>query len=71
MVKKTIRAEVLISFIGGEEPPKDKTDKLLIQVENNLNELPSQMITDPDYTGFVATRFHFREEVKPIARDDE
>lgn len=71
MVKKVIKAEVLISFIGGEAPPKDKTDRLLIQVENNLNQLPSQMLTDPDYTGFVATRFHFREEIKPIVRDEE
>lgn len=69
MLKKTVKAEVLINFIGDREPPKDKIDKLIIQVENNLNSLPSQMLADPDYTGFVATRFHFREEIKPIKRD--
>lgn len=73
MKKKMIKADIVLNFINDEELAKfskKDIDKLILQVEQSLNNLPSQVIHMDSYTGYVGTRFHFKEEINPIRRDE-
>ena len=71
MIQKRINAEIILTFVDDLNLTDKQYTKLMLDVETLLNSLPSQVLDQDFYTGFCGTRFHFKDEIKPLNRGND